>query len=143
VPALVELQAEDDAAAGATTLLGTMMRNAWGVLSPPTSDDARVDARVYRAARGRWPSSPPRRLDGQPLSNEDVVAALERTNGIPASGELGRVAVIDYERARTRVFEVASPRPRGGGFPRRARPSPLLDDDLRRELGSRLERPDA
>ena len=30
-----------------------------------------------------------------------------------------------------------------GAFPRRARPSPLLSDDLRRELGGRLERPDS
>ncbi len=146
VPALVELQAEDDAVAGASALLGSMMRNAWGVLSPPTSDDARVDARVYRAAeRTLAELASFADLDGQPLSNEDVVAALERTNvWPPASGEPGRVAVIDYERARTRVFEVAFLLGlEEGGFPRRARPSPLLDDDLRRELGSRLERPDS
>jgi ATP-dependent helicase/DNAse subunit B len=146
VPALVELQAEDDPVAGASALLGKMMRNAWGVTSPPTSDDARVDAGAYRAAeRTLAELAAFAELDGQPLSNEDVVVGLERTNvRPPSSGEKGRVAVIDYERARTRVFEVAFLLGlEEGAFPRRARPSPLLDDDLRRELGARLERTDA
>ena len=50
VPALVELRGIDDPVAGARALLALMVRNAWGLESPPTSDDARIDARAYRAA---------------------------------------------------------------------------------------------
>ena len=51
---------------------------------------------------------------------------------------------MDYERARTRAFDVVFLLGlEEGSFPRRARPSPLLDDDSRRELGGRLERTDA
>jgi ATP-dependent helicase/DNAse subunit B len=146
IPALVELHAEPDPLTGASALLDTMVRNAWGVTSPPTSEDAQVDARTYRtvertlAELGAFAE-----LDGQPLSKEDVVAALERANVQPrASAESGRVAILDYERARTRAFDVVFLLGlEEGRFPRRARPSPLLDDDLRRELGARLERTDA
>ncbi len=146
VPALVELRAAADPVAGASGLLGTMVRNAWGVTSPPTSDDSRVDARAYRAAeRILVDLAGLAEADGQPPSYEEVVAALERaTVRPPASGEKGRVSVVDYERARTRAFDVVFLLGlEEGSFPRRARPSPLLDDDSRRELGGRLERTDA
>ena len=75
---------------------------------------------------------------------EDVVAALERTWVAPESPSTGRVAVLDHEHARTRcVRRRVRSRPRGGSVPASGRPSPLLDDDARRELGGRLERPDA
>ena len=52
--------------------------------------------------------------------------------------------MLDYEHARTRLFDVIFLLGlEEGSLPRRARPSPLLDDDTRRELGGRLERPDA
>ena len=146
VPALVELRAAADPAAGARALLNTMVRNAWGLTSPPVSDEARVDARAFRAAErvlddlGGFVDR-----DDQPVTSEDVVTALERTAvRPPTSGEKGRVAVLDFERARTRLFDVVFLLGlEEGSFPRRARPSPLLDDDARRELGGRLERPDA
>ena len=51
--------------------------------------------------------------------------------------------MLDYERARTRTFEVVFLLGlEEGSLPRRSRHSPLLDDDARRELGARLERPD-
>jgi ATP-dependent helicase/DNAse subunit B len=54
------------------------------------------------------------------------------------------VAVLDYEHARTRSFDtVFLLGLEEGSFPRRDRPSPFLDDDARRELGGRLERPDS
>ena len=146
VPALAELREADHPVAGARALLGTMVRNAWGVTSPPVSDDARVDARAQRAAeRVLDDLSTFIARDGQPLSCEDVVTALERVTVRPrASGEKGRVSVLDYESARTRVFDVAFLLGlEEGAFPRRARPSPLLDDDARRALGGRLERTDA
>jgi len=146
VPALVELREADDPVTGARALLDTMMRNAWGVTSPPVSDDARVDARAHRAAQQVLADlSTFVERDGQPLSFEDVLAALERASVRPlASGDKGRVAVLDYERARTRTFDVVFLLGlEEGAFPRRARPSPLLDDDARRALGGRLERTDA
>ena len=52
--------------------------------------------------------------------------------------------MLDHERARTRAFDVVFVLGlEEGAFPRRTRPSPLLSDDVRRELGGRLERPDA
>jgi PD-(D/E)XK nuclease superfamily len=145
VPALVELRAQDEPVAAARGLLRTMLRNAWGLESPPTGDDARGDSRAYRAAETTLAELETfATLDGRPVSPDDVVGALERTTVRPAAtaGESGRVAVLDYPRARTRSFEaVFLLGLEEGSLPRRDRPSPLLDDDARRELGGRLERP--
>ena len=144
--ALAELRADEEPVAGARRLLRTMVRNAWGLDAPPVAEDARGDARAYRAAtRTLDDLEELARRDGRPLSADDVVAALERTS-VPAiaAGERGRVAVLDYSRARTRIFDVVFLLGlEEGSFPRRDRPSPLLDDDARRELGGRLERPNA
>ncbi len=144
VPALVDLRAEADPVAGARVLLKTMIRNAWGLEAPPVGDDARGDARAYRAAVETFDElSDFAKLDGRGVAPDDVVAALERTAvRLRAAGESGRVAVLDYGRARTRIFEVVFLLGlEEGSLPRRDRPSPLLDDDTRRELGGRLERP--
>jgi hypothetical protein len=146
VPALVELRGAADPIEGARGTLRTMMRNAWGLESPPTADDARSDARAYEAAeRALRELAEFAVLDGRSVGAEQVLAALERARARPvAAGEPGRVAVLDYARARTRVFDVVFLLGlEEGSFPRRERPTPLLDDDLRRSLGSRLERPDA
>ena len=81
---------------------------------------------------------------GGELTAEEVFAALERAEvRLAGSGEVGRVAVLDLLRARTRRFEVVFLLGlEEGSLPRRSRVSPFLDDDRRRELGSRLERPD-
>src|SRR4029079_10220437 len=50
VPALVDLRGIEDPVEGARRLLALMVRNAWGLESPPTTDDARLDARAYRVA---------------------------------------------------------------------------------------------
>jgi ATP-dependent helicase/DNAse subunit B len=144
LPALADLRSGSDPLASARALLGTMVRNAWGTDSPPTTGEARLDARAYRAAV--------RTLDeveslvgagvGSPAP-EGVVAVLERARVHPPASERGRVPVLDYERARTRLFDVVFLLGlEEGSLPRRGRPSPFLDDDTRRELGSRLERPD-
>jgi ATP-dependent helicase/DNAse subunit B len=141
--ALAELRAESEPVAAASRLLRAMVRNAWGVDAPPVAEDARGDARAYRAAtRTLDELDQLSRLDDRPVSAEDVLSALERTT-VPAiaAGERGRVAVLDYSRARTRIFDVVFLLGlEEGSFPRRDRPSPLLDDDARRELGGRLER---
>ncbi len=143
VPALVELRAEDDPVAAARRLVEVMVRNAWGLDSPPTVDDARVDARAYRAATRTLDELAALSAGGVRVDAEDVVAALERTRVPPDAPTTGHVAVLDHERARTRAFDVVFVLGlEEGAFPRRSRPSPLLSDDVRRELGGRLERPD-
>ena len=146
VPALVELRAAERPMDAVRSLVRTMVRNAWGLESPPTGHDARDDARAARAAIEVLDE-----LDGlagpdvQEVSREEVVSALERARVSPtAAGERGRVAVLDYARARTRFFEVVFLLGlEEGGLPRRERPSGLLTEDDRRELGGRLEQPDA
>ena len=145
IPALTELRAGDDPVAAAGTLLRTMVRNAWGLESPPTSDDARFDARAFRAAtRTLGELAAFAAHDGQVLDTETVLGALERTRlPAPVRDEEGRVAVLDYERARTRMFDVVFLLGlEEGSLPRRTRPSPLLSDAVRQELSARLERPD-
>ena len=146
LPALEELRAESDPTAAARRLLRRMVRNAWGLDAPPVAEDARGDARAYQAATRTLDELEEfARLDGRPPTPDDVVAALERTRVRPvAAGEIGRVAVLDYPRARTRIFDaVFLLGLEEGSLPRRDRPSPLLDDDTRRELGGRLERTNA
>jgi ATP-dependent helicase/DNAse subunit B len=146
IPALAELRAASEPIAAARGLLRTMVRNAWGLETPPTSEDARGDARAFQAAeRTLGEIEVFVELGGGTVSHEDVLSALEWTRVRPtAAGEAGRVAVLDYERARTRLFDVVFLLGlEEGNLPRRARPTPLLDDDLRRELGGRLERPEA
>jgi RecB family exonuclease len=144
MPALSAVRAEPDAVHAASDLVELMMRNAWGLESPPTTSEARSDARAYRAALRTLEELGVLAGAGAAAEPEDVVAALERTRVAPESPATGCVAVLDHERARTRAFDVVFVLGlEEGAFPRRARPSPLLSDDLRRELGGRLERPDA
>ncbi len=144
VPALVALRAEEDVVAAAQGLVEVMVRNAWGLDAPPTGDNARVDARAYRAATRTLDELAALTAGGVRITFEDVVAALERTRIPPDAPATGCVAVLDHEHARTRAFDVVFVLGlEEGAFPRRSRPSPLLSDDARRELGGRLERPDS
>ena len=146
LPALGELREEGDPVAAARRLALTMMRNAWGLESPPVTDDARADARAYEAvARTLGELEQLGWADDHGLRPDDVATALESTLVRPVgAGESGRVVVLDYERARTRPFEaVFLLGLEEGSFPRRERPSPFLDDDFRRSFDVRLERPDA
>lgn len=144
VPALVELRAAPEPTEAVRALVRTMVRNAWGLESPPIEHDVRDDARAAQAATqvlDDLAAIPSR--DG--ASREEVVASLERARVRPtAAGERGRVAVLDYARARTRSFDVVFLLGlEEGGLPRRERSSPLLGEDARRALGGRLEQPDA
>jgi ATP-dependent helicase/DNAse subunit B len=142
---LVELRAASEPVSAVRTLLQAMMRNAWGLHSPPTEDDARADARAFRAAdRTLAELEAFAALDGGTLAADDVVGALEHTTLHPIeAGGTGRVAILDYARTRTRLFDVVFLLGlEEGSLPRRDRPSPFLDEDARRELGGRLERPD-
>jgi RecB family exonuclease len=144
VPALAVLREEPDPVAAAAALLALMLRNAWGLESPPTTDDAVLDARAYRAAERALKELGAVAAGGVAVGAEDVVGALERTRVPPEAPSTGRVSVLDHERARTRSFDVVFVLGlEEGSFPRRSRPSPLVSDELRDQLGGRLTRPDA
>ena len=106
-----------------------------------------VPARPARRTRRDAAARRARGLEalGEPLGADELVAALDRLEVTPARrGEPGRVAVLDLLRARTRRFDMVFVLGlEEGSLPRRPRSSPFLDDDRRRELGARLERPDA
>jgi ATP-dependent helicase/DNAse subunit B len=144
LPALADLRAEAEPVRAVRALLRAMVRNAWGLDAPPTRDEARLDTRAYRAAERALDDLEGLLAAGAgPLSREDVVAALERARARSPAVEKGRVPVLDYERARTRLFDVVYlVGLEEGSMPRRTRPSPFLSEDARRELGGRLERPD-
>jgi ATP-dependent helicase/DNAse subunit B len=143
IPALVELRSAPEPVEAVRGLVRTMVRNAWGLESPPIEHDARDDARAAQAVTQVLDDLDVVATAATAVSREEVVTALERARVRPtAAGERGRVAVLDYARARTRTFDVVFLLGlEEGGLPRRERSSPLLDDDARRELGGRLERP--
>jgi ATP-dependent helicase/nuclease subunit B len=146
LPALDRLRAAPEPTAAVRDLIRAMASNAWGLEAPPTTNDARADARAYQAAARTLDELEAfARRDGGALEPDAVVAALERTTVRPvAAGEAGYVSVLDYRRARTRDLDVVILLGlEEGSFPRRDRPSPFLDDESRRDLGGRLERVDS
>ena len=148
LPMLSELREADDPLAAVGRLLRAMIRSAYGTEAPPAGESSRLDLRAYDAAR--------RVLDelvawnslasgvGEPAGRDDIVHALDRADvRLGSAEEAGRVAVLDLLRARTRRFEIVFVLGlEEGTLPRRSRTSPFLDDDRRRELPARLERPD-
>ena len=146
LPALAQLRAAAEPIGATRDLIRQMTRNAWGLESPPTTSEARADARALQGAiRTLDDLEAFAALDGAPVRAEEVIQALEQTSIRPvAAGDPGYVAVLDYARARTRTFDtVILLGLEEGSFPRRDRPSPFLDDGLREELGGRLERVDS
>ncbi len=139
VPGLAELRAADDPALAVSTLLRAMLRSAYGTEAPPAGETSRLDLRAYGHALETL-----NELAGWSVSREEVISALERCEvRLSSSGEAGRVAVLDLLRARTRRFDVVFLLGlEEGSLPRRSRTSPFLDDDRRRALPGRLERPD-
>jgi ATP-dependent helicase/DNAse subunit B len=139
------LRASEPAVQLVRELAAAMLRAAYGLEAPPTGEPARLDLRAHEACvrlldeLEGW-----ERLTGEALAREELLPALERTTVRGASpGEQGRVAVVDLLRARTRRFEaVFLMGLEEGSLPRRGHVSPFLDDDERRRLGARLERPD-
>jgi ATP-dependent helicase/DNAse subunit B len=143
IPALGELRAAESATAGVRTLIGAMLRSAYGTDAPPAGEISRLDLRAYDAALRLLDELESFATLGEELADEEVLAALERAEVRSSSGERGRVAVLELMRARTRRFDVVFVLGlEEGSLPRRTRVSPFLDDDARRQLGARLERPD-
>ncbi len=148
LPALDELRSADDPVAAVREQAARMLRSGHGVERPPADADSRLDLRGHEALvrlldeLDRWQEA------GGELSREDVLAAVERVALRPRAGdEAGRVAVVDFLRARTRRFDVVFVLGLDeGSLPRRGAGSPFLGDDERRALderGARLLRPDA
>jgi ATP-dependent helicase/nuclease subunit B len=144
LPVVDALRAGQDAVAAAREAATQLLRGAHGTERPPVGESSRDDLRAHEAVSrlldelDGW-----QRLEGR-LTREDVAAALERLTVWPRNaGGAGRVPVVDLLRARTRRFDAVFVLGlEEGSLPRRAPSSPFLDDDLRRELGARLQRPD-
>jgi RecB family exonuclease len=148
LPALGDVRAAPTPIDAVRVLARAMLRGAHGLESPPTGEASRLDLRAWEAVSRLleelegW-----RGLAGE-LAHEDVLAALERLPvRLASAAEPGRVAVLDLLRVRTRRFETLFVLGlEEGSLPRRANPSPLLDDDVRRDLDertrARLVRPD-
>ena len=141
---LAELRAAETPVAGVRALIRSMVRSAYGTEAPPAGETSRLDLRAYDAALRLLDELDAFAALGEEVHAEDVVAALERAEvRLASANEAGRVAVLDLLRARTRRYEVVFLLGlEEGSLPRRSRTSPFLDDDARRELGGRLERPD-
>ena len=121
-----------------------MVRSAYGLEAPPTGDHARLDLRSFAAVTQQLDELASLEEAGGALEQEELLEALARLDVPgPPSGEPGRVAVLDLLRARTRHFDTVFVLGlEEGSLPRRGSGSPFLDDDRRKELGARLERPD-
>jgi ATP-dependent helicase/nuclease subunit B len=143
--ALERLRGAPTALAAARELAISMLRAAYGLDAPPTTEQARLDLRTYQAVLAlldeleRWLAL------GCELSMEELVASLERSSVRPGGVRAGHVAILDLLRARTRraavVFVLGLEE---GVFPQRTQSAPFLDDERRRELDTtaRLQKPD-
>jgi ATP-dependent helicase/DNAse subunit B len=148
LPVVDEVRAAETPVEAVRVLGRAMLRGAHGLEAPPAGEASRLDLRAFEAITRLlrelegW-----RDLSGE-LTRDDILAALERLSiRLASAAEAGRVAVLDPQRARTRRFEVVFMLGlEEGSFPRRASPSPFLDDDARRALDertrSRLMRPE-
>ncbi len=144
VPALVALRAEarsDRSGDGGSSM--SMVRNAWGL-------DVAPDRRRRTSRRPRTSSCRSGRSTSSRALANGTFAIDVRGRGCRASSARGSrrrarnpgACRRSRPRARTHaafdvVFVLGLEE---GAFPRRARPSPLLSDEVRRELGGRLER---
>ena len=139
LPMLEALRSAADALAGVQTIASTMLRNAYGVETPPVGETSRQDLRAHDAVmrllgelRG-WVAL------GGTLAPDEILAALEHADVRGATApEPGRVAVLDLMRARTRRFEMLFLLGlEEGSLPRRGHESPFLGDELRHRLDER------
>jgi ATP-dependent helicase/nuclease subunit B len=149
VPGLRNAQDAGDTLAAARSLARRMITAAYGLESPPVGESSRIDLRAHEAAIGLLDELEGWRKLGGEISQEQIVAALERAQvRLGGTAEPGRVAIVDLLRARTRrwqaVFVLGLEE---GVFPRRPTETPFLPDEARRELEAatkdrRLVRPD-
>jgi ATP-dependent helicase/DNAse subunit B len=145
LPALESVKAATSPIEAVRELSVSMLRAAYGLEQPPADEQSREDLRAYEVCRGVLSELEGWERIAEPVSREDVVAALERATVRQSSGsDAGRVPVLDLMRARTRRFEhVFILGLEEGTLPRRSPATPFIDDDERRRLGPRLRRADA
>jgi ATP-dependent helicase/DNAse subunit B len=141
--ALRELREAASPLEGIRLVLESMVRAAYGVDNPPAGTRPRLDLRSFAAAVELLDELAALEALDLPLDPTDVIDALTRLDVNAPTAEPGYVAVLDLLRARTRRFDTVFVLGlEEGSLPRRGPRSPFLDDDRRRELGARLERPD-
>ena len=145
LPALDAVKAAKTPIEAVRELSLSMVRAAYGLEQPPADESSRDDLRAYEGCRRALTELEGWEQIAEPVSREDVVAALERYSvRQPSANDAGRVPVLDLMRARTRRFEhVFVLGLEEGSLPRRSQATPFLDDDERRRLGPRLRRADA
>jgi ATP-dependent helicase/DNAse subunit B len=145
LPALDALRAAASPIDAVRELSTAMLRAAYGLEHPPADEDSRDDLRAYEGCRRVLVELEGWERLAEPVSREDIVAALERaTVRRPGTTDAGRVPMLDLMRARTRRFEhVFVLGLEEGSLPRRSPATPFIDDDERRRLGPRLRRVDA
>ena len=130
-------------------LAASMLRNAHGTSAPPLGGRAQEDLEAHDSTTRALDELDALAGAGRHVSQSDVLATLERaTVRGERPGAIGRVAVLDLMRARTRRFDTVFVLGlEEGSLPRRPRVEPFLDDDVRSALderrGARLVRPDA
>jgi len=149
LPILELVASHDELLGAARAVVLAMLRNAYGLGSPPATTLAKRDLQAADAANVVIDELERLGEAGVTIRADDVLSALDRaTVRGDGAGEPGRVAVLDLTRARTRSFDaVFVIGLEQGSLPRRAPTSPFFDDETRRELdgsrGARLQRPDA
>ena len=141
---LRELRAAASPVTGVRELAAWAARAAYGLEAPPAGETSRLDLRCVAAVNGLLDELEQWEALGGELDEVAVLAALERVEvALGRPHDAGRVAVLDLMRARTRSYETVFVLGlEEGSLPRRGSSSPFLDDDRRRALGRRLERPD-
>jgi ATP-dependent helicase/DNAse subunit B len=144
LPALDAVRAAESPIEAVRELATSMIRNAYGLESPPVGEASRDDLRAYEGCIRVLHDLEGWERVASAVSREDVLAALERASvRMPAATDAGRVPVLDLARARTRRFEhVFILGLEEGSLPRRSPATPFLGDDERRRLGDRLRRHD-
>jgi ATP-dependent helicase/DNAse subunit B len=131
-------------------LARSMVRAAYGLDTPPVSEEAILDLRAEKAVAELLDELQDWLDLGGALSREEIFTALERADLRLARGdEPGRVGVTDLLRARTRRTEVVFLLGlEEGSLPRRSQGSPFIADEERRSIDersrqARLVKPDS
>jgi ATP-dependent helicase/nuclease subunit B len=120
-------------------LARSMIRAAYGLEAPPVGEDAALDLRAQRAVAELLDELQDWLELGGALTREEIFGALERAElRLGRGDEVGRVAVTDLLRARTRRTEVVFLLGlEEGSLPRRPPGSPFLGDEERRSIDER------
>ena len=136
LPHLDAVRGAADPLAAIRELARAMVSAAHRLDAPPTHESARLDLRAHEAASKLVAELEGWRDLGGEATREEVVSLLaDASVRLGATGEAGRVAVLDLLRARTRRFEVVFVVGLDEGrLPRRSQGSPFLDEEQKAEL---------